>query len=243
MTIEQTGQFVRDFLPLVEDMCDQVEIVICPPYTAVRDLAAALSGSGITVAGQDLWVGPGEAHTGAISGPLLADAGAAWVMVGHWEVRRRLGLRKWLGYGDFVVNQQIHAALATGLRPIILIGEEYDDIFDPSRLALLLDGCSGEQVEQMILAYEPEGAIGHTEPVSPQHAADGCQAIRHWLVSQYGQEATAQARIIYGGSVPPQHAQDLLANPNVDGLGTSRQGRNPFSFAAIVRRIAESKGE
>ncbi|HHS97824.1 MAG TPA: triosephosphate isomerase [Chloroflexi bacterium] len=233
MTLAQTRAFIREFLPRVADLVERVEIVVCPPYTAIHTLAEALRGTGISVGGQDLWPGPGEAHTGAISGPLLVDAGATWVMVGHWEVRRRLG------EDDPAVNRKVRAALDAGLRPILLVGEPYGEPFDPDRLATLLAGCSGEEITRMAFVYEPEGAIGRAEPVSPAHVAAGCRAIRRWIIQRHG-EATAEAvRIIYGGSVTPEHAGALLADPDVDGLGASRRGRDPVAFAQIVRQIAE----
>ncbi|HID89499.1 MAG TPA: triosephosphate isomerase [Anaerolineae bacterium] len=235
MTLAQARAFIRDFLSRVADLVDQVEIVICPPYTAVHAVAEALRGTGIGVGGQDLLPGPGEAHTGAISGPLLADAGATWVMVGHWEVRRRLG------EDDPVVNRKVRAAFDAGLRPILLVGEPQGEIFDPDRLATLLAGCTDEGVARMAFVYEPEGAIGRAEPVSPAHAAAGCRAIRQWIAEQFGEPTAEAVRIVYGGSVTPEHAAALLADPDVDGLGASRRGRDPAAFAEIVRQIAQSR--
>lgn len=236
MTLSQARAFVRDFLPRVADLVDRVEIVVCPPYTAIYVVSEMLRGSGVAVGGQDLWPGPGEAHTGAVSGPLLVDAGAAWVMVGHWEVRRRLG------EDDQAINRKLRAAFEAGLRPILLVGEPRGQAFDPRRLDTLLAGCAGEEVAQMAFVYEPEGAIGQAEPVPPRHAAAGCRAIRRWLIERHGEEVAARVRIIYGGSVTPEHATALLGDPDVDGLGASRRGRDPAAFALIVDQIARAKG-
>jgi triosephosphate isomerase len=235
MTIPQGLAFVRELLPRVAGLVDRVEIVICPPYTAVRAVAEALEGSGVAVGGQDLWPGPGEAHTGAVSGPLLADAGATWVMVGHWEVRHRLG------EGDAAINRKVRAALDAGLRPILLVGEPHGEAFAPDRLATLLARCSDEEVARMAFVYEPEGAIGQAEPVPPAHAAAGCRAIRRWIATQHGEPVAEAVRIIYGGSVTPEHARSLLSDPDVDGLGASRRGRVPALFAEIVRHVAVSR--
>jgi triosephosphate isomerase len=233
MTIPQSLAFVREFLARAGPDLAAVEVVLCPPYTALAAVAAAVRGTPIAVGGQDLWPGPGQAHTGAISAELLADAGATWVMVGHWEVRRRLQ------EDDGAVNRKVRAALEGGLRPILLFGEATGETFDPGRLSVLLDGCDGEAVARMAFVYEPEGAIGQSEPVPPAHAAAGCRAIRRWLAERFGKEAAGQARIIYGGSVTPEHAAALLADPDVDGLGATRRGRDPAAFAEIVARIAE----
>ncbi len=232
MTIAQSVTFVGEFLSRARPWLDTVEVVLCPPYTALAAVAAAVRGTPIAVGGQDLWPGPGQAHTGAISAELLADAGATWAMVGHWEVRRRLR------EDDQAVNRKVRAALESNLRPILLFGEAVREIFDPGRLAVLLDGCDQEAVARMAFVYEPEGAIGQREPVSPAHAAAGCRAIRRWLADRFGEETAEQARIIYGGSVTPEHAAALLANPDVDGLGATRRGRDPAAFADIVAQIA-----
>jgi triosephosphate isomerase len=235
MTIAQSLAFVEKFLAQAGPWLDAVEVVLCPPYTALPAVAKAVQGTPISAGGQDLWPGPGEAHTGAISAELLADSGAAWVMVGHWEVRRRLE------EDDAAVNRKVRAALDGNLRPILLVGEPAGGQFDPQRLSILLDGCSPEAVAQMAFVYEPEGAIGQAAPVSPDHAAAGCRAIRRWLAGHFGREAAEQARIIYGGSVTPEHAAALLADPDVDGLGATRRGRDPATFADIVAQIARYK--
>ena len=234
MTIPQSLDFVREFLARARPYLEAVEVVLCPPYTALAAVADAVRGTPIGVGGQDLWPGPGQAHTGAISAELLTDAGARWVMVGHWEVRRRLR------EDDGAVNRKVRAALEGGLRPILLFGEAAGETFDPGRLSVLLDGCDSEAVARMAFVYEPEGAIGQMEPVPPAHAAAGCRAIRRWLAERFGEGAAGQARIIYGGSVTPEHAAALLADPDVDGLGATRRGRDPAAFAEIVARIAES---
>ncbi len=232
MTIAQSRAFVGEFLARAGPYLDTVEVVICPPYTALAAVADALQGTPVAVGGQDLWPGPGLAHTGAISAELLADAGATWVMVGHWEVRRRLR------EDDGAVNRKVRAALEGGLRPILLFGEAAGEPFDPGRLVVLLEGCDPEAVARMVFVYEPEGAIGQTEPVPPAHAAAGCRSIRRWLAERFGPEVAGQVRIIYGGSVTPEHAAALLASPDVDGLGATRRGRDPAAFAAIVAQIA-----
>lgn len=235
MTIAQSLAFVQEFLAQAQPWLDRVEVVLCPPYTALAAVAEAVRGTPLAVGGQDLWPGPGEAHTGAISAELLADAGATWVMVGHWEVRRRLG------EDDGAVNHKVRAALAVGLRPILLVGEAVGEQFDPHRLTVLLDGCDPESVACMAFVYEPEGAIGQQKPVSPEHAASGCRVIRRYLAERFGDEVAQRARIIYGGSVTPEHAAALLADPDVDGLGATRRGRNPSTFAEIVAQIAHQR--
>jgi triosephosphate isomerase len=232
MTIPQALNFVRAFLPLVRPFTEQVDVVLCPPYTSIAATADVLVGTPIAVGGQDVWPGPDPSHTGAISAPLLLDTGAQWVLAGHWEIRLRLG------EDDRDVNRKVCAALAAGLYPILLFGEEQGATLDVERLAVLLEGCAAQHVSRMAFVYEPEGAIGRSEPLEPTEAASGCRAIRGWLADRYGTPVADAVRILYGGSVTPQHAPALLSDPDVDGLGAGRQGRDPLAFSEIVRIIA-----
>jgi triosephosphate isomerase len=235
MTIPQGLTFVRQLLPRVKELSRQIDVVLCPPYTAIAAISEALVDTGVAVGGQDLWPSSDPAHTGAVSGPLLVDAGARWVMVGHWEIRRRLG------EDDRAVNHKVQAAFEAGLRPILLIGEEGEASFDPRRLHLLLAGCAGVDVAEMAFVYEPETAIGRAEPISPAHAAAGCRAIRRAVEEEHGADVADRVRIIYGGSVTPRHGPALMSDPDVDGLGVGRQGRDPAAFAQIVRLVAQAR--
>jgi triosephosphate isomerase len=177
------------------------------------------------------------ARTGGISAALLAEVGCRWVMLGHWEVRRHLG------DDDATVNRKLHLALKAGLRPALFVGEARDDAALAAKalegqLALILAGCTAEQVATMALVYEPEGAIGLDSPISPEHVTDGCTLIRSWLRCEWGEAAAERLRIVYGGSVAPEFATELMACPDLDGLAATRRGRDPATFAEIVRLIS-----
>jgi triosephosphate isomerase len=252
MTVGESLDFVRDFEAIAGDLLDEVDVVICPPFTALWSVAQALrdspsAGSGrsrIQLGGQNIAPTADLARTGGISAALLADVGCDWVMLGHWEVRRHLGDDKGM-QSMHAVNRKVHLALAAGLAPILLIGEARDDqaaLADAleRQLERVLAGCQAEQVETMAFIYEPEGAIGVAAPASPEHVATGCGFIRGWLRGRWGDAVAESVRIIYGGSVAPEYAADLLACPDVDGLGATRRGRNAAAFAEIVRLIAQS---
>jgi triosephosphate isomerase len=241
MTISESLAFVHAFGAAVGDLARAMDVVVCPPYTALHAVAQALAGSPIALGAQDLCAAPGKAHTGEISAPLLSDAGCEWVMLGHWEIRRRTG------ESDADVNHKMHAALGAGLRPILLIGEtiterERAEETLAARLPHLFASCGPEQVVQMAVVYEPEWTIGVREPASPGNVAAGCGFIRQWIGGEYGAGVAESMRVIYGGSVAPEYAGGLLASPEVDGLGASRKGRDPVAFAEIVRLIAAAKG-
>jgi triosephosphate isomerase len=240
MTVRESRQFVQEFLALVDELLDEIDVVICPPYTTLYPVAEALRGSRLYLGGQNIASSSDLARTGEISARLLADIGCRWVMLGHWEIRRHQG------DDDQVVNRKLHLALESELLPILLIGESRDesDAFEMAierHLERVLDGCRADQVAMMAFVYEPEVAIGVDEPASPAHVAAGCACMRDWVRQQWGEMVADSVRIIYGGSVAPEHARALLAAPDVDGLGATRRGRDPTTFAEIVRQIASAK--
>jgi len=240
MTVAESLAYVQELRTLAADVLDEVDVVICPPFTAIWALAQALPGSHLELGAQNQAAVNDPAYTGQVSAALLADAGCRWVMLGHWEVRR------YQGDDDSLVNRKIHLALQAGLHPILLVGESAQE-YQPlegvlaDRLERLLADCQPDDAEQMVFLYEPEAAIGASGPLSPEGAALGCGLIRNWLATRFGHLTAQKIRIIYGGSVSPAHAAGLLACPDVDGLGAGRKGRAPGSFAQIVRTIAQVK--
>jgi triosephosphate isomerase len=241
MTISESLSFVYKFRGAAGDLAHAVDIVLCPPYTALYPTAQALVDTPIQLGAQNLYAAPGKAHTGEVSAALLADVGCVWVLLGHWEIHRRLG------ESDAEVNAKMHAAFQAGLRPVLLVGEAAAERGQAeealaARLPRLFEGCSSGQVAQMALVYEPEWTIGVQEPASPDYVAAGCASIRQWIGRAYGAGVAEGLCIIYGGSVAPERAEGLLASPEVDGLGASRKGRDPGTFAEIVRLIAVVKG-
>jgi triosephosphate isomerase len=241
MTVTRSLAFVRDLRSAIGDLAQEIDIILCPPYTALYPMAQALKDSPITLGGQNVSTAPGGAYTGEISAALLADVGCRWVMLGHWEVRRHFGDT------DETVNHKLHAAQRAGLSPVLFVGEargEQNRFREAlaAQLQRVLEGCDARQIEEMVVLYEPEWTINVEEPASPEHVGAGCSFIREWLARHYGASAAQAVRIIYGGSVTPVHAQDLLGAPDVDGLGAGRKGRHVEAFAEIVRLVAAAKG-
>jgi triosephosphate isomerase len=240
MTVAESLAFVQKLEARAVDLLDDVDIVLCPPFTALWPVARALLESRLQLGGQNIAPTTEPARMGEISASLLADAGCRWVMLGHWEVRRHLG------DDDETVNRKVHLALEAGLSPILLIGEARDEE-SPQEAALsqqlgrVLRGIGSDQIEKMAFVYEPESAIGVARPASSGHVGTGCAFLRDWLCEECGSRVADAVRIVYGGSVAPEHAQRLLAIPDVDGLGATRRGRDPEAFVQIVRQIARAK--
>jgi len=245
MTIADSLTFVRDSQAQLGELPAKLDLVVCPPYTALWPVAQELQylhsryGYTLHLGGQNCAATSDIARTGEISAELLADAGCRWVMLGHWETRRHLD------DDDTTVNRKLHLALAAGLTPILLVGEdkEQSSVADApaQQLPRILEGCSARQVATMTFVYEPEGKIGLNAPAGAAHVGRGCALIREWVRTHFDAATAAQIRIIYGGSVTPEHAAELPAHPDVDGLGASSQGRDAATFAAIVRQIAQAK--
>jgi triosephosphate isomerase len=240
MTVAESLSFVNRFQALVEDILEVVDVVLCPPFTALYPVAQALRESRLGLGAQNIASSADQARTGEISTSLLVDVGCRWVMLGHWEVRR------YLGDDDAIVNRKVHRALAAGLNPLLLVGPESGEVLDlPDALAnqlnRVLAGCEAEQVTRMAFVFEPEASIGQDSPADAEMVAEGCRLIRGWLGQTYGHRIAEKIRILYGGSVAPEFASDLLASPDIDGLGTSRRGRDPASFAEIVRLVYRIK--
>jgi triosephosphate isomerase len=241
MTVTQSLDYLLRFQALAGDLLERVQVLLFPPYTALYAMAQVLGNSPIELGAQTVSDAAGGAYTGEVSARLVADAGARWVQLGHWELRRHLGET------DQVVNQKVLRALEAGLRVKLLIGEGRD--VGPGEVSRALDrqltqvlaGCTAMETSGMVFVYEPEWTIGVAEPASPEHVEAGCRVIRCWLADHYGSGAAQAVRLIYGGSVSPVYAHELLALPNVDGLGAGRIGRDPVAFAEIVDLIAKKR--
>lgn len=243
MTVAESIRFVQDFHRLSAAVIDQVDVVICPPFTALQPVAVLLRKIGqpsLMLGAQNVSASADIARTGDISAELIKDVGCQWVMVGHWEIRRRFI------EGDEQVRQKVQQTFSHNLRPILLVGEARDSGDAPEKAIIkhlenVLAGSHAKEVARMAFVYEPEEAIGVSGPVPVEHIAAGCHTIREWLAGAFGPEVAGSVRIIYGGSVTPASAAHLLSIQDLDGLGASRRGRNPQSFFEIVRLIAEAR--
>jgi len=196
----------------VRPHCD---IAICPPATLLMQMSARLAGTVIVTGGQDCHPAAGGAHTGDLSAPMLADAGAAYVIVGHSERRADHGET------DALVSDKARAALGAGLVPIICVGETRAE-----REAGEAEAVVGRQLagsipdvaasESFVIAYEPVWAIGTGLTPSTGDIAQMHGAIRRLLVGRFGERGAA-VRILYGGSLKPANAREILAVPDVNG--------------------------
>jgi triosephosphate isomerase len=235
-TVAEAVKYVKELRGLVKDV-DGVEIVVAPPFIALHAAAEAARNSNVGIAAQDLYWEREGAFTGEVSGAMVVDAGAAYVIIGHSE-RRTL-----FGESDAGVNRKLAAAFAAGLCPIACIGETLDqrerqetfDVLD-RQIKQGLDGLSSDQIAQLVVAYEPVWAIGTGRNATPAQAAEAHGHIRKRLRQWFGSDAAELCHVIYGGSVKPDNIADLMSQPDVDGALVGGASLEVRSFLEIVTR-------
>ncbi len=206
------------------------DMLVCPPATVLAAVAEALAGSTVMVGGQDCHPASSGAWTGDVSAPMLRDAGAGWVILGHSE--RRLGY----GESNALVQEKARAAIAAGLIPIVCVGET-----EQQRLTGHAEAVVAAQIDGSVppgfagvVAYEPVWAIGTGRTASEDDVVAMHRCIRSQLVETLG-EAGAGVRILYGGSVKPAGAATLLALPGVGGALVGGASLVAADFLAIAR--------
>ncbi len=239
-TVDETVKYVKEFRVRVKDLGD-VEIALAPPFTALHAAAEAARNSNIGIAAQNLFWEREGAYTGEVSGWMIRETGAEYVIVGHSE-RRTL-----FGETDASVNHKITAAFAAGLSPIACIGETLDqrerhetfDVLD-RQIKAGLDGLTSEQIAQLVIAYEPVWAIGTGRNATPAQAAEAHGHIRKRLRQWFGQDSAELCHIIYGGSVKPDNAADLVSQSDVDGALVGGASLDVRSFLDIVNRSRQA---
>jgi len=214
----------------------KADLMVCPPATLIADFAAAARGSAVAIGGQDCHADPSGAHTGDIAAEMLKDAGAVAVIVGHSERRSDHGET------DDQVRAKAMAARRAGLTAIVCVGEQLDDREGGKTLDVIggqLDGSlpDGATGADLVIAYEPVWAIGTGLTPTAADVADAHAFIRHRLVTRLGAEG-GRVRILYGGSVKPANAKELLTIANVNGAlvgGASLKAADFLGIAAVYR--------
>jgi triosephosphate isomerase len=213
-----------------------VEIVICPPFTALEVVAKAIDGSLIKLGAQNMHFEASGAFTGEVSAPMLRAIFTTHVILGHSE-RRSL-----FGETDELVNKKLLAALKNQLRPILCVGESLAEREAGSTLKVVqtqtergLEGVSKDQASTLIVAYEPVWAIGTGKVATTEQAQEVHAFIRGLLTKHYGEAVAQKVRILYGGSMKPANAPELLAQKDIDGGligGASLESR---SFVELIK--------
>ena len=233
-TPAETTAFFEKFRPLA-GQAEHCEVVICPPFTNLAAAVEAAQGTRIHVGAQNIGWAKEGAFTGEISGPMIVASGATYAIVGHSE------RRQYFAETDETVLKRTLAALEFGLTPIVCVGERLEEREGGHTEAVLvrqfqngIAGLSERQFARIVIAYEPVWAIGTGKTATPEIAADAHRAIRGQVRAKFGKEAGEAIRILYGGSVKPDNARSLMAQPEIDGVLVGGASLDAVSFASIV---------
>jgi triosephosphate isomerase len=236
-TEEQAEAFIQALLPRVASVSG-VDVGICVPFTDLRAMIDSARGSRVEVYAQNMHQEAEGAYTGEISAPMLTELDVHGVVLGHSE-RRQL-----FGETDRALALKVAAALQAGLQPILCVGEseaerDNDDTDRKLRQQIKDDlaAVSDERLADVVIAYEPIWAIGTGRVATPEQAQEAVGFIRA-LVGDRDPEAGKRVRVLYGGSVKPENAAELLALPDVDGALVGGASLDAESFARIVAAAA-----
>lgn len=217
-----------------------LDVVLCPPFTALSEVAEVIDETGIFLGAQDVYWFDEGAFTGEVSGKMLKDAGCSFVIIGHSE------RRQFFAETNESVNKKLKGALASALTPIVCVGEmlaerEAGKTFDvlKNHIEGALSGLLSEDVLKIVIAYEPVWAIGTGKTATPQQAQEVHKYIRELLHKLYNQEVASEVRIQYGGSVKPDNISELMKQPDVDGALVGGASLKVESFSEIVKKAAE----
>ncbi len=234
MTIEQAEQLAGALVDGVSADTG-VEVAVIPPFLAIPTVARVIEGSAVQLGAQDVYFEKSGAFTGEISAGMLADAGCSFALVGHSE-RRHV-----LMESDEIIRKKLEALLGQGLNVILCVGElieEREANETEKRLNIQiragLEGLSSDQMKNITIAYEPVWAIGTGKVATTAQAQDAHKFIRNLVAEIFDRDVADAVRIQYGGSVKPDNAAELMAQPDVDGALVGGAALKPDSFLGII---------
>ncbi len=224
-TQAETQEFLRGFLPHLQETPQGREVVLCPPFTDLNLLSKSLHGSLIQLGAQNVHWEENGAYTGEISGLMLTESGVRYVIVGHSE------RRQYFGETDATVNLRLKAAQKYGLTPILCVGETKQQRDDGETEAIIIKqldkGLIDVDQDNLVIAYEPIWAIGTGDTCEAKEANRVIGLIRNQL-------SNPNVSIQYGGSVKPNNIDEIMAQPEIDGALVGGASLEPESFARIV---------
>ena len=240
-TTSDAVALVQETVTLIGKQTD-VDVVVCPPFTALESVAKAIDGSALKLGAQNMHFEASGAFTGEISAPMLRAFFATHVILGHSE------RRSYFGENDELINKKVLAALRNQLRPILCVGESLAEREGGSTLKVVqtqtercLEGVSKDQAPTVIIAYEPVWAIGTGKVATTAQAQEVHAFIRGLLTKLFGEPAAQKVRILYGGSMKPANAPELLAQKDIDGGLIGGASLEVRSFVDLVNAAIAAK--
>ena len=242
-TPQESQEFIERFLAASPEFPD-CDVLLIPPFTSLDRASRLMLGSRLLLGAQDMHFAASGAYTGAISATMLAACGCDFMLAGHSE-RRHV-----FGDSNEMVNQKLHAALQNELRPILCVGETLNERQADRMESVLEDQLTGglagvdeASLVDIIIAYEPVWAIGTGETATPKQAQEAVAFLRAWIETRYSAAAAHAMRILYGGSVKPENARSLQAQPDIDGALIGGAALDPDSFVQIITEAMSSQGD
>jgi triosephosphate isomerase len=234
-TIQESVDFARRLVSECAGVTGR-RVVIAPPFTALKEVAEVLKGSGIHLSAQNLHDKPAGAYTGEVSARMLVDACCEYVIVGHSERRAHFGET------DDVINRKLKTAISFGLRPIFCIGETLQEREDGQTFSVVdrqikegLNKFTADDIKPIVLAYEPVWAIGTGRTATPEQAQEVHAYIRDVMGKTHGENISEVISILYGGSVNPDNIKGLMAKPDIDGVLVGGASLDIASFTRIIK--------
>lgn len=213
----------------------KVDVAVCPTFTALDAASKALAGSTIKLGAQNVYTKASGAYTGEISADMLKEFGCAYVILGHSE------RREYFKECNCFINEKVKVVLANGMKPILCVGEKLEDREAGKTIDVVyeqtikgLADISKEDAKNVVIAYEPVWAIGTGKTATPDMAQEVHAEIRKILTNLFGSEVAEGMQILYGGSMKPENAKDLLAQKDIDGGLIGGAALKPDSFVALI---------
>ena len=232
-TPAEAAQLVTELIPLVKDA--QCDVVVCTPAVCFAAVAPIIEGTNVKLGAQNVHFKASGAYTGELSADMLKAAGCEYVIIGHSE------RRQYFGETDKTVNLRTVAAVKAGLKAIVCVGEMkdereagYTDMIVTYQTQMALHGLTREEVEGVVIAYEPVWAIGTGLTATDEQANETIGVIRKAVAAKYGDEVAQKLRIQYGGSMKGSNVKGLMAQPEIDGGLIGGASLKAADFAQVV---------
>ncbi|MDI6687204.1 MAG: triose-phosphate isomerase [Desulfobacterales bacterium] len=232
-TCEEAVETARQLVKLVAD--DTVDVMIAPAFTSLMPVSDVVKGSCVALGAQNLFWEPEGAYTGEISSGMLVSAGCSYVIIGHSE------RRQYFGETDLTVNKKIKAAIKDNLMPVVCVGESEKERESNHTFSVLdkqvekgLESLTLNDLETLIIAYEPIWAIGTGKTATSKQAQEVHKYLRLLIKKKFGNNLADSIRILYGGSVKPDNIKELMLMPDVDGALVGGASLKAETFSKII---------
>jgi len=233
--VNESIELVKNLKTLVEGI-NQVDIIVCPPFTSLYPVSEIIKGTNIQLGGQNCYLKESGAYTGEIAPQMLLDVGCQWTIIGHSE------RRQYFNETDSLLNQKLKYVVETGLKIMFCVGETLDEREGNQTESVLrrqiiegLRDLTADQLKSVVIAYEPVWAIGTGKNATKEQAQEAHAFIRSLIEREFGKSTAENIPIQYGGSVKPENAQELISQPDVNGFLVGGASLKADSFAQIIK--------